>query len=541
MKILGEAPLSDIYDVVVVGSGAGGLVAALTAAINGQSVLVLEKSSQIGGTSAVSAGTIWVPANAQMLEAGIEDSLERAREYLGATVGTGDVIDAFLANANPMISFLQDHSPIELTASLTYPDYKLGLPGSCYGRAMQPHIYDTRRLGPLKDILRRDVNLLQYSMIEFKKWGSWANFPWNELRDRTAKGIVARGAALVGPIFEACLEAGVDFAVEAPVGDLTETGQKVDGVVVAGKHYAARNGVILACGGFEWNPAMMAEFLPMPISVRCSPPHNTGDGHRMAMRLGARMDSMDQAWWAPMVAMPGQQVDGEQVGRHIRSERQSPGVVIVDGTGKRIVNEAQDYNSLIRSALATAQRAGTPLRMFVIFDHHFLERFGFLTRKAGDPMPEGVAIGTTPADVAAVLNIDPHALTATIERFNRFAVSGVDEDFARGDSLYDRYGGDPDNPYPNGNLAPIEVAPFYGMEFHPGAFGTAGGIATDAVGQAMREDKTVIDGLYALGNVAAHPLARGYPGAGSTLGPAMTMGYVIGRAIAGETPENAAT
>ena len=528
MKLLGDQLLSARYDVVVVGSGAGGLVSALTAVSAGQSVLVLEKSSKLGGTSAVSAGTIWIPANDGMAENGVGDDIESAREYLAQLVGTGEVIDAFLDHANDMLSFLRERTSLELVTSLGYPDYRLGLEGSRYGRAMQPTTYDSRQLGELKDILRRDENLLQYSMIEFKMWGSWANFPWDELRDRTAKGIVARGAALVGPILQACVEAGVVFAVDTPVQDLIDEDGAVCGVSVGDRRIAANVGVVLACGGFEWNPEMMEEHLPMPIPIRCSPPHNTGDGHRMAERIDVRLDRMDEAWWAPMVSVPGQEVDGHQVGRHIRSERQSPGVIIVDSTGKRIVNEAQDYNSLIRSALEAARDKGIPLRMFVVFDHRFLERYGFLTYAAGDELPDWITVGSSLREVAERLGLDAEVLTATVERFNKFAETGKDEDFHRGESPYDNYSGDSTNPYPNSNLAPVEIGPFYGMEFLPGAFGTAGGVATDARGRALRNDGSVVPGLFAVGNVSAHPLATGYPGAGSTLGPAMTLGYVAG-------------
>lgn len=532
MRLLGKHDVAASYDAIVIGSGAGGLVAALTAAKAGKSVLVLEKSSQIGGTSAVSAGTIWIPGNDGMVDAALHDDMDSARQYLSETVGQSGVIEAFLASANAMIAFLRANSSIQLVTSLTYPDYKLGLPGSRSGRAMQPGLYDTKLLGEWRDVLRRDIHLPQYSMMEFKQWGAWANFPWDELRERTAQGVVARGAALVGPILQACFEAGVDVAIEARVDDLVERHGAVCGVSVGGRKIGARVGVVLACGGFEWNAEMIQQHLPAEITVRCSPPHNTGDGHRMAKRLNARFESMDQVWWAPMAAIPGQMIEEHQVGRHMRAERQAPGVIIVDSLGERFVNEAQDYNSLIRAAIAASRSKGAELRMYVVFDQRFLERYGFLTYDANSGLPDWIGKGRTLDEVARRLDIDPVKLVATVKRFNAFAEAGVDEDFHRGDSAYDKYGGDKTNPYPNSNLAPIEIAPFYGMEVLPGAFGTAGGVATNEAGRALREDGAAIPGLYAIGNVSAHPLANGYPGAGSTLGPAMTMGYVVGQDLA---------
>lgn len=531
MKLLATHEPAEDYDVIVVGSGLGGLVAALTAADSGASVLVLEKSSQVGGTSAVSAGTIWIPANPGMAEGGIDDDIEKARQYVAAVIGGSEVSDAFLDNSNEALSFLRARTLVDLVTVLTYPDYKQGEPGSSYGRAMQPSTYDTKRLGDWKNVLRRD-SVLPYSMIEFKKWGSWANFPWDELEQRAADGIVARGAALVGPVLEACIAAGVDVAVEARAEDLVNESGAVRGVVVEGQSIAARLGVVLACGGFEWNAEMMKQHLPMPIPIRCSPPHNTGDGHRMAERIGAGFSSMDEVWWAPMAAVPGQLVDGEQVGRHLRTERQAPGVIIVDKAGDRTVDEAQDYNSLVRSAITAADAKGLPLRMFAIFDQRFLDRYGFLTYSSADQLPDFITKSDTLTGVAESLEIDAVRLSATVARFNVFAEVGVDEDFDRGKSLYDRYSADSTNPYPNGNLAPIEIGPFYGMEFYPGAFGTAGGIATNGRAQALREDGSVIDGLFAVGNVSEQPFAKGYPGAGATLGPAMTLGYVAGQQLA---------
>jgi 3-oxosteroid 1-dehydrogenase len=272
------------------------------------------------------------------------------------------------------------------------------------------------------------------------------------------------------------------------------------------------------------------------IEARCSPPHNTGDGHRMAAAAGASFANMSEAWWAPMGIVPGQEIEGEQVGRHLRTERQGPGAIIVDSRGRRFINESQDYNSLIRAAHRAERETGPHLPMYVVFDQRFLDRYGFITYRStsGQPVPGWLLTGQSAAELAGRLGMDPGTLQATLDRFNEFAVAGKDEDFGRGQNIYDAYGGDVTSPYPNPNLAPITQAPFHAMRVLPGAFGTSGGVRTDDLGRALTAGDTVIAGLFAVGNVSSHPCAAGYPGAGATLGPAMTMGYTAARAIAAD-------
>jgi succinate dehydrogenase/fumarate reductase flavoprotein subunit len=532
--------LPDEHDVIVVGSGAAGLMAAAVAADAGLSVAVFEKSEQFGGTSAVSAGTLWVPCNPYMESVGRVDSPEQARQYLAATTGgttPAQNLDRLIDSGAAMLEFAKTCG-LTLDVASYFPDYRQDMPGAMPGaRSLQPRLFDSSVLGDLRPVLRFDTNQLPYTMAEFKAWGSWENFPWDELQERMARGIVGRGAAIVAPLLAYCVANNVRLATEAPVSALLRDGSRIEGVEVDGRRFTARAGVVLACGGFEWNEEMVGKYVAAPISAKCSPPHNTGDGHLMAAAVGADFANMSEAWWAPMALVPGQQIDGEQVGRHLRTERQYPGSIIVDRNGKRFINESQDYNSLIRAANRAEAETGSSLPMYVVFDQRFLEKYGFITHRAGKPTPDWLTCEATLPDLARALSIDPAILEATVARFNELAIKGVDDDLDRGGNAYDNYGGDEANPYPNPNLAPLESGPFYAMQVMAGAFGTSGGVRTDDLGRALDAGGDVIGGLYAVGNVSSQPCAAGYPGAGATLGPGMTMGFVAGLSLAGRAVE----
>ncbi|HVV08145.1 FAD-dependent oxidoreductase [Amycolatopsis sp.] len=510
------------YDVVVVGSGAAGLVAAAAAAARGLRVAVLEKTGFLGGTSSISAGTVWVPDNGL---AG--DDPVVARDYLARQTGSppGEpMLDTLVGRGRDMLAFVAARCGLVFDAVPDYPDYRQDVPGAAAGgRSLQPRLFDASVLGELRAALRPDA-LPPYTMREFKEWGSWERFPWTELEERRERGIVARGGALIAPLLGGCRDLGVTLVTDAAVTGIARTGE---GFSLSGNDFTlhARSGLILASGGFEWDPGLRAEHFGDRLAATCSPPGaNTGDGHRLATGLGAALGDLGEAWWAPMVTSPEAVPGGVAKGILIRVERQGPGTITVGRDGRRFANESQNYNSFVRAAF----EARAPLPMYLVFDHRFFARYGFLRRSVAEGPPPGVRSGGTVAELAAALGVDAAALEKTVAEFNADAVAGKDRLFGRGEDAYDRYSGDSANPFPNPCLAPLAEPPFYGIPLVTGAFGTAGGVCTDHLARALDERGEIVPGLAAVGNVSRHPMARTYPGAGGTLGPAMTMGFVAG-------------
>jgi len=271
----------------------------------------------------------------------------------------------------------------------------------------------------------------------------------------------------------------------------------------------------------------------------CSPPSNTGDALKMAQRIGAMTRGTREAWWAPM-SLTGSVRDGEPIGSLLRFERQGPGSIMVNRHGERFANEAQNYNDLARVLQswdsANNQTLNTPAH--VVFDQSYLERYGILDHRPGQPTPDWLIEAPSLVELAAKIAVPAERLEATVARFNAHAVDGADPDFGRGSSEYDRYWGDADNQWPNPSLGPLQYGPYYALEVVNGAFGTCGGVATDGQARVLDVDGTPIEGLYAAGNTTENPFAAGYPGAGATLGPIMTMAYLAGRGLAGQSVEH---
>lgn len=524
------------HDVVVVGSGAGGLTAALRARISGASVLVLDKASFVGGTSAVSGGVLWIPDNRHLRGLGRVDTLADGAAYVRALAlgkAEQEVMTRYVNEANRALDFIESNTPLAFKPLENFPDYHQTAPGAHEGgRSIEPDLLDVSGLPGVSPLLRPDPRP-PFTMQEYEEWRIFTRFPHDELEERARRGVVARGRALISGLLHACLEAGVQVRTDVGVERLVlENGGSVGGVVAAGSFVQAKRGVILASGGFEWNPDMVRHFLPGPVDASCSPPHNTGDGIRMAAALGARLGNMTEAAWGPMVQVPEIRVDGRPRGTLLRFERTGPRSLMVDRTARRFVNEAHNYNDIVKAFHSFDPRINglRHLPAYLIFDAEHLRRYGFLSHRSGSPTPDWLVEADSVAELADKLGLDPEQLVATVDRFNVAARDGHDPDFGRGEAAYDRYWGDHDSAHPC--LGPLEDPPYYGIQVLSGVVGTKGGVVTDDRARVLTWDDEPIEGLYAVGNTAASPIGAGYPGAGATLGPAVTMGLLAGEGLA---------
>ncbi|MEU5879996.1 FAD-dependent oxidoreductase [Spirillospora sp. NPDC047279] len=539
-------------DVVVLGSGGAGLTAALAAASHGASVAVYEKAATVGGTTAVSGGVVWVPAHDRA--PGVDLPVEDALRYLRAqSLGSmrDDLVETFVRTAPGMIDFVEAHSEVRFDVATGFPDYKPELPGGkpSGGRSLSPAPYDASRLGAWRE--RITAFPADWSDVGFDA----------ETRARLHPSIGAApgstcvaGTALVAGLLKGLLDAGVVPRTNARAVEL-RTGD--DGAVMGVRIEAggerievrARRGVILATGGFEWDDTLVGAFLRGPMHGAVSPPNNTGDGLRMAMALGAELGTMGEAWWVPIVRIPGDTIDGRPRSRSVRLERTRPRSIMVNRAGRRFVNESCDYNSMAGAFHYLDPRDGyVNDRAWIVFDSVHLARYGFLGVAPGEPVPDWFAESADLASLASATGIDPAGLAHTIEEWNRGVRRGEDPRFQRGSSAYDGWWGDESAATAAGRtLGPLDTPPFYAVPVSVGAMGTKGGPRTDHDGRVLHVSGTAIPGLFAAGNAMAGVTGRAYGGAGGTIGPAMVWGYraghlaATGRAATGRAaPDHAA-
>ncbi len=537
-------------DVLVIGSGGAGLSAALAANESGAKVTVLEKAAKVGGATAVSGGVLWVPNNHHMPEVGVADSRAEALKYvLRLADGRSDeqLIETLVDNAPLMLQFIERAAEMTFAALKRYPDYhpefEGGKPG---GRSLDPGLFDSNELGEWKSKLRRSpvFGMTAMTVTEATDWGVFSKpmaLPFKLLGERFQKGLICYGGALVGKLLKATLAKKIDIVLSTAASELIVEEGRVIGVraTQSGKEIAikARRGVVLASGGFEWSKSLAAQFLAGPLTHPNSPPGNDGDGLKMAMSVGADLANMTEAWWCPSLVIPGEEYDGRPLNRGDFATRSLPHTMIVNRRGVRFVNEAQNYNDLMKPFFSfdpgAYERSNLPA--WIILDQQYLDKYALMTHMPGRPAPDWLVSAPTLEALAAKIEVDGAGLRATAARFNELADAGVDSDFRRGESLYDHFYGDPDNK-PNPNLGRIEKAPFYAMQVHPGAIGTKGGAKVNPNAQVLDVDGTAIAGLYAAGNVMAGVTGSGYPGAGATIGAGMTFGFLAGRDAAKQKP-----
>jgi 3-oxosteroid 1-dehydrogenase len=554
-----------VFDVVVVGSGAGGMLAACRAADRGLSVVVLEKSDVYGGTSAVSGGGIWIPCNHHIAELGVTDTREAARTYIDACtqgVTATDRIDAYLDTAPEMLRYVEAKTPVRYESLPKYADYFQDLAGSMPGyRALDPLPVDGASLGEEFARLRlpspgtliggrvavtsKEAHMLLskapgYIGLALKQFGRY----WFDLRARSRSRRDRRltlGNALAGGLRRAMLDRDIPLWLNAPMTELLEADGRVTGVVVdRGREKVrvlAKRGVILAAGGFERNQAMRERYLPQPTQAQWSatPPNNTGDAIAVGLKLGAQIALMEHVWGAPTV-----HVDHEEKQRALFVERNLPGCVVVNGLGRRFVNEAAPYSEFVPAMYRDHAQTGACVPAWMVFDAQFRQKYPCGPIMPGAMMPDtripaafrSLLYKADSLDaLAAKIGVDAPGLRDTVAKMNRYAATGIDEEFAKGGNAFDTYYGDP-SVKPNPCLAPIETGPFYAVRIDAGDIGTKGGLLTDARARVLHADGTPIAGLYAIGNTSASMMGASYPGAGSTLGPAMTFGYIAANHLA---------
>jgi 3-oxosteroid 1-dehydrogenase len=544
------------FEVVVVGSGAAGMTAALAAAHRGLDVVVIEKTGRFGGSTARSGGGLWVPGNEVLRRAGVADTPEQARAYLAHVVDgcvSAERQRALLERGPAMLDFVRAHTPVDFAWVPNYADYYPEAPGGlAKGRSIEPVPLNGRVLGAelahLNPPYLPAPNGVTITQRDYRWLSLGPRHPRAMLAAAKVAGRLARarllrqrtlslGQALAAGLRAGLLAKGVPVWLDTPMTGLHVVDGRVAGVQVtregASELILAARGVVLAAGGFERNEQMRQRYQRPPIGVdwTTGATGNTGDAITAGEAAGAALDLMDDAWWGPSVPLPSGPF-------FCLAERSLPGCILVNGAGQRFVNESAPYVDAVHAMYEGHSPAVPHIPSWLITDQRYRDSYVFAGLPPGRPLPRrwyaagAVVQAPAIAELAGQAGLDPAGLAATVARFNEFAAAGVDEDFHRGDSAYDRYYGDPRH-RPNPNLAPLEKPPFYAIKIVPGDLGTKGGLRTDERARVLRGDGTPIPGLYAAGNASAAVMGHSYAGAGATIGPAMTFGYIAALDLGG--------
>ena len=545
------------YDWIVAGSGAAGMTGAVVAHELGGSVLLVEKEPLYGGTTARSGGVIWIPANHRQRDMGIDDSVADGYAYIKGLIGNSvdDArIRAYAERAREMLQFMMRHSHVDYSPLPEYMDYYETVPGyKSGGRSMDVAAFNLRKLGREAQFLRNDHHALMafsVTVVEGKSLGEmdpaayllglrlllryWLDVParLRGLRDQR----VTLGPAAVARLRRSLMDRDIPLWLSAPMRELLTDNGRVVGVVIerAGEAVTvgARRGVLIATGGFSRNVAMREQYQRGPVSELWSgaSPGAAGDGIRMGQAVGADVDFMGSAWWSPTYRI----ADGRTLA--LIAGKAYPGSIMVNRLGRRFTNEAKPYEDVVKDQHASEARGEGAVPAYLIFDARYRSKYPVGHIRPGklekDMMLERAIFESgllTRADsleeLAEKLAINAVGLVHTVAQFNEHARRGEDPLFGRGQSEHDKYYADRKN-LPNPSLGPLTRAPFYALRCEAGDLDTKGGLKCDQFARVLNADNQVIRGLYAAGNTSAAALGDTYPGAGATIGSAMTFAYI---------------
>ncbi len=527
-------------DVIVLGTGGAALIAALSAHHHGATdVVVLEKSGMVGGTTAMSGGMLWIPLNHHQAEHGITDSVDDVVAYLDAMAPERlepEAVSGFLEGGPAMVRFLAEHTPVRLRLFTGFPDYQPKMVGAKPdgGRSLDPEAYPFDELGAWASRVNPPKSGLPKLTSRMEDY--YHEVDDAQLEQRRARDYRGQGQALIGSLLRGVVDRTIPIHFDTRARHLVVDGGRVVGVVADNdgvqRSYRARRGVVIATGGFEWNQQLVKAFLRGPMTGPISVPECEGDGLLMAMEVGASLGNMANAWWmtSSRESRAGHR-DARPNFLPSQVERTFPGSIMVNRAGRRFVNEALNYNAIgfvLHNYDADVYEFPN-LPYWLIFDQRFLSKYRVFTSRPGDPAPSWAVSAPTLAELGARLGIDGAALGATVMRFNTDVRNGHDDEFGRGDSTYDNFWGDQALPPPLSTLGEIDEAPFYAIEMEAGVNGTCGGPRANANAQVLDWNDQPIAGLYVASNTMAAVTGGGYGGAGGTIGPGMTFGYLAGR------------
>lgn len=530
--------------VVVIGSGSSGMLAALSASDAGVETLVLEKATALGGATAVSGGGLWLPNSTPVVEELGEIDEQSLLSYIRNVAGERvpqDMIERFVDMSPKVASYIDKKTNLSLGFS-GYPDYHPEWEGGHpKGQTIEPGIYDGSRLGEkLENVRENPQTPIPTTIGEMMNAGGMAKFPvvadWDTFDERRKNDMLGTGRALIAGLYEACLECGTEFEMNAPAEELVVDDDEVVGVVARlGNEETSiqAESVVIAAGGMEWDEEMCENFLAGPMNAPTSPPHNVGDGIEMGMEAGAKLGNMNEAWWCPAGHVPGEEWnDGSPLYRILLGERTLPGTIMVNEDGERFCNESGNYVDLGKTfrEFDPHEYEYANLPAYVIFDNSAREQYAMLTIMPHHEDPEWLISANTLSALANKKGVDPSGLEEQVKQFNEYARKGVDPDYHRGESAHDQITGDNEANHPN--LGPINEPPYYAIDVHAGSLGTKGGLVTTPSGEVINVDEVPISGLYAASNSTAHVMGIGYAGGGGTIGPNVVFGHLAGKSAA---------